>query len=453
MKKGLLLVDDDETILLQMKWAFSKEFTVYSAVDRSSAMEKIRTGKIAVVTLDLGLPPTPWDTEEGFLTLSEISAFDPSIKVIVITGNTQKEFALKSVSLGAFDFYLKPINIEEIKHTVKRAFNIRHLEQENISLQKKLKHAGDMDIVGSSSSILQIFRMIDQVAPTDTSVLITGESGTGKELVAKSIWQKSLRKDGPFMPINCGAIPETLLESELFGYEKGAFTGANKTKKGLIELAGGGTLFLDEIGEMPFSLQVNLLRFLQEKKIRRIGGNKQISVDVRVLAATNKDLKQEIQAGRFRDDLYFRLVVISIDMPPLRVREGDVLLLAKYFLEKFCLDNKKAPKRFDEKAKAALLIYDWPGNIRELENKVKRGVVLAESDSITAEDMDLIPGRDVTLLPEYNEFMPLKKAKEQFEKEFLKRVIEKHNRNITNAAKELETTRQNLHHLIAKYNL
>ena len=321
-KLKLLIIDDDESIRSQMKWALIGEYEALTAEDRPSALEVLRQERPTVVTLDLGLPPKPAETDEGFQTLAEIMAASSGTKVIVITGQDDKKNALKAIGMGAYDFFCKPIKIDELKIVLTRAFYLSQLEAENRLLQDRIPVDSFQGMMGTSKAMLEIFSSLRKVAPSDVPVLVTGESGTGKELAAKAIHGLSTRKEGPFIVINCGAIPENLLESELFGHEKGAFTGAHIQRKGRIELAQGGTLFLDEIAELPLSLQVKLLRFLQEQTIERVGGREPIVVDARIVAATHRDLKKEIQEGRFREDLFYRIGVILINIPPLRdVRE------------------------------------------------------------------------------------------------------------------------------------
>lgn len=335
----LLIVEDDEELRTQMKWALVRDYEVFLANDRPNALEILRSERPAVVTLDLGLPPHPEGVEEGFLALADMLEQDSLAKVIIITGQGEKDNALKAIGQGAYDFFCKPIQIDELKVVLSRAFHLSQLEMENRELQQKVTGEAFDKMLGTSPKMQEVFAAIRKVATTEVPVLITGESGTGKELVARAIHRESSKKDGPFVVINCGAIPENLLESELFGHEKGSFTGAHIQRKGRIEAAHGGTLFLDEIGELSLPLQVKLLRFLQEQRIERVGGREEIVVEARVLTATNMDLKQGISDGRFREDLYYRIEVVSIDLPPLRKREGDILLLANAFLRKYVAEK------------------------------------------------------------------------------------------------------------------
>jgi two-component system NtrC family response regulator len=443
----LLIVEDEETIRGQMQWALSDDYEVLLAGDRLNALEKVRTDRPTLILLDLGLPPSPRRGEEGLRALGEILAFDREAKVIVVTGNQDREYALKAIGQGAFDYFLKPADIDELKTVLKRALHIASLEKENIG---KDYHPGLPffdEILGESPSMQNVFDLVRKVSATDVSVMIQGESGTGKELIARAIHRSSHRKDAPFVPINCGAIPENLLESELFGYEKGAFTGADAQKRGRIEYADGGTLFLDEIGELPLSLQVKLLRFLQEHKVERVGGRETIPVDVRVIAATNKDLKEEIGENRFREDLYYRLGVVTITMPPLRDRAGDTVLLAKAFLQTFSVNYRKAVKGFRADALDAIASYDWPGNVRELENRVKRAVVMCEGKFVVPGDLELDAYRESSVPKS------LRQIREETEKYHVKKALEKHDGNISSAARELGVSRPTFHDLMKKYRL
>jgi two-component system NtrC family response regulator len=443
----LLIVDDEEDIRTQMKWALAQDYGVVLAEDRRSAMEIVEREKPAVVTLDLGLPPRPADVEEGVAALSEILSFDPFIKVIIITGRGEKEHALKAVGEGAYDFMYKPVQIDELKVVLKRAFYVSSLEREHHLLQGQVGVEAFHGMLGTSPQMQEIFSIVHKVATTDAPVLIVGESGTGKELVSKAIHRLSARKDEPFVVINCGAIPETLLESELFGHEKGSFTGAHVQRKGRIEAAKGGTLFLDEIGELTLALQVKMLRYLQEQVIERIGGREQIRVDARVITATNRDLKQAMKAGGFREDLYFRLAVVTIHMPLLRDREGDLLLLAKAFLTRYSEESRRKILGFTPQAVRAIQSYSWPGNVRELENRIKRAVIMAEGNKITPADLEL---GSQTIRDEY---MNLKGAREALEKEMILKALSKNKDNVTRAAEALGISRPTLYELMEKLEI
>ncbi|HNU73545.1 MAG TPA: PEP-CTERM-box response regulator transcription factor, partial [Deltaproteobacteria bacterium] len=386
---SLLIVEDDEDVRTQMKWALAAECDVTLAADRESALAELRENRPPVMVLDLGLPPHPASVEEGFAVLSEALAVDPFLKVVIVTGRAEKEHALKAVSGGAYDILYKPIDIIELRTVLRRAQHVSMLERENAELQQRQQDEAFEGMLGTSPKMQEVFATVRKVAGTDVPVLITGESGTGKELVAQAIHRQSQYRKGPFMVINCGAIPENLLESELFGHEKGAYTGAHVQRKGRFELADGGTLFLDEIGELSLPLQVKLLRFLQEQVIERVGGRDQIRVDVRIVAATNKDLRQAMQDGKFREDLFFRLSVVSIYLPTLREREDDIQLLAHAFLQRAVKENRKKITGFTQQAVAAIAAYPWPGNVRELENRVKRAVIMAEGRKVKPVDLEL----------------------------------------------------------------
>ena len=442
----LLIVEDDEDIRTQMKWALAAEYEVFTGGERAQALEILEREGVQVATLDLGLPPHPADTTEGFATLAGLLEKDRLLKVIVVTGQGEKENALQAVAEGAYDFFLKPIRIEDLKVVLQRAFYISRLERELAELRRSCEEEPFRDMLGSSPRMQQVFATIRKVAGTDAPVLITGESGTGKELAAKAIHGLSGRKDGPFIVINCGAIPENLLESELFGHEKGAFTGAHIQRKGRIELSQGGTLFLDEIAELPPSLQVKLLRFLQEQTIERVGGREPIIVDARIIAATHRDLKKEIREERFREDLFYRIGVIMIHLPALRERPGDVLLLAQAFLRKFAEENKKKVAGFSPQAVKALEKHPWPGNVRELENRVKRAVIMAEGARITPADLEM------ESLSKYAG-QTLKEAREALEKELIQATLTRNKGNITKAAEELGVSRPTLYELMERVGL
>jgi two-component system NtrC family response regulator len=447
-KHKLLIVDDDEALRTQMKWALIQDYEVIVAGDRPSAIESLKIGNIELVTLDLGLPPDPGGVSEGFSTLAEILEQDHLIKVIVITGREEKEHALKAIDQGGYDFFCKPVQVDDLKVVLKRALHVSNLERENRELQKKASCSNSFDgILGSSPKMQEVFNTIRKVADTDMPVLILGESGTGKELTAQAIHRLSSRKEQPFVAINCGAIPENLLESELFGHEKGAFTGAHARRKGRIESAQGGTLFLDEIGDLPLPLQVKLLRFLQEQQIVRLGGREEIPVDTRIVAATNADITKALREERFREDLYFRLGVVTITLPPLREREGDIPLLAKIFLEKAAAASNKKVKGFSPQALRALEAYAWPGNVRELENRIKRAVIMTEGSKLTPVDLEL-----GSSYAKHHGKM-LKDAREALEKELVQQALAKHKGNISQAATELGISRPTLYELMDKLGI
>ena len=447
MNPKLLIVDDDEEIRTQMKWALAKDYEVLQAEDRPTAIDKFRSDHPAVVLLDLGLPPHPGNPEEGLATLSDLLAVDRSAKIIIVTGQGEKEVALRAVGAGAYDFLTKPVEMDEVKFLLKRCFHIAQLEKEFREMQQLLQGDGFEGMLGSSAAVRTVFESIRKVATTDAPVLILGESGTGKEMAARAIHQRSPRKNGPFVAINCSAIPETLLESELFGHEKGAFTGAHAQRKGRIETATGGTLFLDEIGEIPLPLQVKLLRFLQEQCIERVGVRQEIQIDARVVAATNADLKKGMAGGTFREDLFYRLSVIQIVLPPLRERESDIRLLAQFFLQRFATQNNKSGLTFDADALRALNRHAWPGNIRELENCVKRAVIMAEGKRLTAQDLELAAVNVEAT------FTTLKDARENVEREMVQQALRKNSGKITAAASELGISRPTLYELMEKLGI
>jgi len=446
-KQKLLIVDDDEDLRTQMKWALTADYNVYLAEDRQSAIAIINKEQPAVVTLDLGLPPNPAGVEEGFAILDHILDNYSHTKVIIITGRGEKEYALRAVEKGAYDFFYKPIQLDELKVVLRRAFHVSQLEQEQREMRHRLSGDTFEGMIGTSPKMQDVFSTIRKVATTDAPVLIRGESGTGKELVARAIHRLSIRESKHFIPINCSAIPENLIESELFGHEKGTFTGAHAQRKGRFEMAEGGTLFLDEIGDLPLTLQVKLLRFLQEKTIERVGGREQIEVDTRVLAATNRDLEEAMKNATFRDDLYYRLSVINISLPALRERDADVVLLAKTFLDRYTSETRKKIKGFSSEAIEAIESYSWPGNVRELENRIKRAVIMSEGKKITLEDLEMkaVAGK--------REGLVLKDAREILEKGLILKAIARNENNLTKAASELGISRPTLYDLMEKLGI
>lgn len=443
-KPRVLVVEDDEDVRTQMKWALAQDYEVHFAMDPENAMKILESVRPPLVTLDLGLPPKPEDTTEGLRLLERILQFEPLTKVVVVSGNPDNTSALNAISLGAQDFFSKPINTEEVKAVLKRAYYVHHLEAEYRRLQQNLKQQSFGEMVGSGPRMQEIFTKVRKLSNSDVPVLITGESGTGKELVATAIHRNSNRKDKPFVPINCGAIPENLLESELFGHEKGAFTGAHVQRKGRIEIANGGTLFLDEIGELPLFLQVKLLRFLQDHKIERVGGRETREMDTRVVAATNRDLKKLVSEGKFREDLYYRLAVVTIELPPLRERGNDIILLAKSFLQKY---SATSPMSLSQEAIKALTEHLWPGNVRELENKIRHAVTFVDSNVIYPSDLEL--GQS----SEGPQSLSLKEAKRELEIKLIQMALAKHEGNVSKAADELGLTRPTLYNLMKKINL
>lgn len=452
----LLITDDSDEIRTQLKWGLSKEYSVILSKNGDESLALFKKNAPRVVTLDLGLPPHEDGTEEGFRCLQEMLRQHPATKVIVITGNDQRENALRAVQFGAYDFYQKPINLDELKVIIRRAFHLSAIEEENRSLYNALERqtAQVGGMIGQCPEMEAVFSTMRKVATADASVLIQGESGTGKELVARAIHAMSLRKDGPFVPINCGAIPETLLESELFGYEKGAFTGAHAQVQGKVEYAQKGTLFLDEIGELPSLLQVKLLRFLQDRTIQRVGGREDIAVNTRILAATNKDLARETKEGRFREDLFYRLGVVSITVPPLRERKGDIVVLATFFLKRYCNLYNKRVRGFNAAALESLETHPWPGNVRELENKVQRAILMSEGPMIGPRDLDLgSDSRQAGQSPVNADVRTLKEAKDKVEREMVVASLDRQAGNIAKAAEELGITRPTLYDIMKKHGL
>jgi two-component system NtrC family response regulator len=445
VKTKLLLVDDEEPILNQMRCALETDYEVFVASNEIDAMAIFERERMAVVTLDLSLNPGNLADLGGFRLLERMLAHEPSTRVIVITGNNEQATALHAVGRGACDYYSKPIRLEELKVIIQRAYHIHQLHQR---LRQSCPGSGNEfhGIIGNSRSMQDIFRFIERVALSDISVLISGESGTGKELVAHAIHRQSQRKDNPFVVVNCGAIPENLLESELFGHEKGAFTGAYAQKRGKFELAHTGTLFLDEIGELVPSLQVKLLRFLQDRKIERIAGREPIDLDVRIIAATNRDLKKDMENRLFREDLYYRLKVVPLDIPPLRDRREDIVPLAQYFLKKYCRENRKPLISLSSEAETALSLHPWPGNVRELENVIGRAVVLSSHALLRPSDLGLKLDRGLT-------DVNLKFAKTALEIDYIKRALSRNNGVVSRAARDLGISRVNLYELIDRYNI
>lgn len=443
----ILIVDDEEEIRKQLKWALSDDYEVMEASNKEAALDLVREKKPHLATLDISLDTSSEDVLGGMELLGEVLVIDPKLKVIMLTGNDNRELSLKAIKMGAYDYYVKPINLEELKVIFKRALYIQKLELENEKLVRELEERHKFeDIIGSSPAMQDVFSVIRRVSPTEVTVLINGESGTGKELVARAIHYCSPRKNEPLGVINCGAIPENLLESELFGHERGSFTDAYAKKIGKLELADKGTVFLDEIGEMSLGLQVKILRFLQERIVERVGGSEQIELDVRIVAATNSDLKKKIQEGAFREDLYYRLSVVNIWLPPLRERGEDVILLAEHYLNRFSKENNKPIKRFNQEAIKAITEYPWPGNVRELENKIKRAVILANNHQIKPEDLGLEADKD-------NQSRFLKKAREQLDIKFIQEALAKNKGNVSQAAKEIGISRVSFYDLLRKYGI
>jgi two-component system, NtrC family, response regulator len=443
-KPRLLVVEDDVGLQKQLRWSFD-EYEVLFAGDREAALAQIRRYEPAVVLQDLGLPPDAEGTSEGMRTLKEILSLAPHTRVIVITGNADRDNAMRAVALGAYDFYQKPLDPDVLRLIVSRAFRLHELERQNRQLQEAQLRAPFEGLIATDDAMLRVCRMIERVAPADVSVLILGESGTGKELIARAVHSQGGRKDARFVAINCAAIPEALLESELFGHEKGAFTGAAKQTLGKIEVANGGTLFLDEIGDMPLQLQAKLLRFLQDRVIERVGGRQEIAVNVRVVCATNKDLQALISEQKFREDLYFRISEVTINVPPLRERHGGPTVLAHALLRKFNGAQGRPKRGFTEDAIAALEAYRWPGNVRELENKVKAAMIMSDGALLTAADLGLKEALSGALL--FN----LKEVRTRAERQAIQQALTICDDNVSRAAELLGVSRPTLYDLMAKY--
>lgn len=446
MKPTLLIVDDDEEIRSQLRWALTSEYEVIQAGDRAEALAKFRERRPAVVLLDLGLPPSPASPIEGLTTLSEIVTEERLAKVVIVSGQGERANAMQAIGQGAWDFVGKPVDMAELQAILRRAFHVAQLERDFQAMQREFQEDAFEGILGKSPGMQEVFRLIQRVASTDASVLILGESGTGKEMVAQAIHSRSRRAKGPFVAINCGAIPENLIESELFGHEKGAFTGAVSQRPGRIEIAQDGTLFLDEIGELPAPLQVRLLRFLQEQRIERVGGRESIQVDVRVIAATHVDLKQAMATGRFREDLFYRLAVVTLRLPALRERGADIALLSQAFLRRFAAHFERNNLTFDTGALRAIERHPWPGNVRELENRIKRAVIMADGRQVTTRDLEL----EASEAPSST---TLKEAREQLERELVVQALRRNGGKITGAANELGISRPTLYELMDKLGI
>ena len=446
MKAKLLIVDDDEAIRTQMRWALSQNYDVCFAEDRRGALEVYEAHSPAVTLLDMGLPPRPNECDEGMAALSDILAIDRSAKVIVVSGQSEKRNGIQAVGAGAYDFLCKPVEIEELKLLLRRCTYVVDLERQYRELEQSRRADLFEDMLGISPQMQSVFSFIRKVAAADVPVLLLGESGTGKEMAAAAIHRRSGRKDGPFVAINCNAIPENLLESELFGHEKGAFTGAHIQRKGLLETASGGTLFLDEIGELPSPIQVKLLRFLQEQRLQRVGGRQEIQVDTRLVAATNADLKQLVESGKFREDLYFRIAVVTLRLLPLRERGEDIIFLAREFLQRCAAENECEKMMFTPDALRAIIRYSWPGNVRELQNRVKRAVIMASGSRVAANDLEL----DLEKMNGASPGTTLREAREQVERDMIQQALKRHQGKITSAAADLGISRPTLYELMEK---
>ncbi len=448
--RRLLVIEDDTGLQRQLRWCFD-EYKVTVVGDREQALEQIKGHAFPVVTLDLGLPPDPDGATEGLRVLDEILAMAPDTKVIVVSGNDDRANAIQAVALGAYDFYCKPIDVDALRLIIDRAWHLYNLEADYRKISEASAGSGLEEIIAASPAMNTVSTMVEKVAASDVTVLINGESGTGKELIARSLHRLSPRSGKELVAINCAAIPETLLESELFGYEKGAFTGATRRKLGRIEHASGGTLFLDEIGDIPMGLQAKLLRFLQERVIQRLGGHEEIPVDVRVVCATHQDLQAKIADGSFREDLYYRIGELTIELPPLRDRDGDALLLAKVFFERYRKQFKSKSKGLSPAAMQAIEGHHWPGNVRELESTIKRAAILAEGRQVSVNDLGLCGNGDE---PAGSRSLPtLREVRENAERDAIVRVLAIHGDNITQAAEVLGVSRPTLYGLIEKYGL
>ena len=446
-KAKLLIVEDDEDIRVQMKWALAGDYEVLTAGDRAAAVAAFSAERPVVTLLDLGLPPRPNDPEEGLAVLSGLLVLDRQAKVIVISGQSEKQNALRAVGAGAYDFLCKPVDMDELGRVLKRAVYVAELEREYRAMQQSGLPHGFEEMLGASPQMQAVFGFVRKVASTSAPVLILGENGTGKEMVARALHRRSQQRGGPFVPINCNAIPENLLESELFGHEKGSFTGAHAHRRGLVETAEGGTIFLDEIGELPAPLQVKLLRFLQEKTFQRVGGRQEIQSDARVIAATNLNLQESVASGKFREDLYFRLAVLVVTLPPLRERGNDVDLVAREFLRRYGAQHGRPGLAFAPDAVRALNLHAWPGNIRELQNRVQRAAIMAEGKRVTASDLELTDAGDA------QRPQTLKEARENVERALVEDALRRHGGKITSAALELGISRPTLYELMEKLGI
>jgi two-component system NtrC family response regulator len=446
-KPRLLIVDDDDDIRTQMKWALASDYDVDMASHRAEALAAFSASRPSATLLDLGLPPRPNDPDEGLQTLAALLEMDPVAKVIIVSGQGEKHNALRAVGAGAYDFLCKPVQMDELKLVLQRCVYVADLEQEFRAMQMAQQAEDFENMLGASAPMQAVFTFVRKVGPTNAPVLILGESGTGKEMVARALHRRSAQKDGPFIAINCNAIPENLLESELFGHERGAFTGAHAQRKGHIESASGGTLFLDEIGELPAAVQVKLLRFLQEKRFQRVGGRQEIQSDTRVIAATNVNLQEAVAKGSFREDLYFRLADVVVKVPALRERADDVTMIAKAFLRRYGVEHGKPRIAFAPEALRALRLHSWTGNVRELQNRVQRAVIMADGGRVTADDLELSAALESTA-PQ-----TLKEAREQLEREMGRDTLRRNGGKITAAAVELGVSRPTLYELMDRLGI
>ncbi len=449
MEKKLLIVEDDPGLQSQMRWCFDNT-EVFVAEDRESAITLLRRHEPQVMTLDLGLPPDPGGSTVGFQILEEVLSLAPHTRIIVVTGRDERENAVKAIGMGAADFFQKPVEADILTFVVERAFRIYALEAENRELARTDPSTRLKGVIASSPAMLNVCRVVEKVAPAELTALILGETGTGKEVLARALHDLSGRAEKNFSAINCAAIPENLLESELFGHEKGAFTGATQQKRGKIELADGGTLFLDEIGDMPMPLQAKMLRFLQERVIERVGGVKEIPVDVRVVCATHRDVPALIAAGDFREDLYYRISEITLDVPPLRARQEDAVVIARALIGRFAREANREGVHLGDDAIAAIQAHNWPGNVRELINKVKRAVIMCEGKRICAKDLDLFTDE---VDADMGEILNLRQVREDAEKRAIRNALHNSQFNMAKASRLLGVTRPTLYNLTDKYHI
>lgn len=445
--RSLLIVEDDPTLQKQIRWSFDG-YDILLAADRESALNQVRRHRPPVVTMDLGLPPDADGSREGFRLLGELLALAPETKIIVLTGQNDQAHALQAVAMGAYDFFAKPFEPEILGLTIERALRLFDLQQENQRLQQMQQPDALGHLLTRDPQMLKICRTVEKVASSNATVLLLGESGTGKEVLARGLHEASPRSKQAFVAINCAAIPENLLESELFGFEKGAFTGAAKTTPGKLEMADRGTLMLDEIGDLPLSLQAKLLRFLQERVVERLGGRSPIPIDVRIVCATHQDLKAQIRDGRFREDLYYRLAEIVIDIPPLRDRTGDAVLLAQAFLNRYSVSEKRSGLSLSTDALAAIEAHSWPGNVRELGNRIKRAVIMADGPQLQAADIDLLEA-----LPATETVLNLRQVREAAERQAVMTALARCDGHIVRAAELLGVSRPTLYDLMHRFGL
>ncbi|MRV76427.1 PEP-CTERM-box response regulator transcription factor [Duganella sp. FT92W] len=441
-----MIIEDDPGLQKQLRWSFDA-YEVLVAGDRESALAQIRRHEPAVATMDLGLPPDPDGATEGLATLQQILAMAPDTKVIVLTGNQDHEHAVKAIGMGAYDFHQKPADPDILGLVVQRAFYLHALQQENRRMLQTQADSPLSGVISRDAGMQKVCRSIEKVAPTSASVMLLGDSGTGKEVLARALHQLSPRAKERFMAINCAAIPENLLESELFGYEKGAFTGAAKQTKGKVELAHGGTFFLDEVGDLPMALQAKLLRFLQERVIERVGGHEEIPVDVRIVCATHRNLKELAAAGRFREDLYYRLSEIVVTIPPLRARIGDAALLAHHFKNKFCAQEGRSALHFSQEALSVIENHPWPGNVREMENCIKRAVIMADGAQIVPEDLGLATD------PAEDQPLNLRQVRDEAEYKAIVKVLARVDGNIVKASELLGISRPTMYDLMSRHGI